>query len=490
MKNIFTKFILSITVLFFTLSANASNKNEWWQEIEKNWKQSVVSVQMSWKIYLNMENEVGSNNATAFIVDAKNGYVVTNAHVVGVNPGYYNLIFFNNEKVKAKLKYVDPWHDFAILKYDPEKISFKAKPVILGAHSELHEGDEVLMIGNSSNQGLSTKQGTINKLFVNKYPNPLGRHSHHFHTSLPRAGGASGSPIWNKVGHVVGLHTSGDEQESFELRIDYITDALRQIQDGKTPVRGDTYIKLQTTPWSQAEQWLLYPRKFVDEAPKENVSEDYVMIVGGMVNTPMLNDVLKISDIVMAIKTPTTDFRKIGYSVYDFDKIVNESVGQTITLKIFRREGKSSKLMDVNLKIYDANNSFEKRYANFAGAVFQNISPAMSIYHGYELPGVFLSHAYPGSTFYEVGDDYSEKQPGRKFIVINEVNSVSVKNIDELKREINKIEAEEGFTLNVCNWAYTNHSSYCSLLEMHFDEGDIFQIFAWNPISLDWDLEK
>lgn len=279
----------------------------WWQKIEKEWKPSVVTIQMSWKYYLNTEDEIGSSIATGFLVDADLGLVATNAHVVGANPGKYSLTFFNNYKVRAKLKYLDPWHDFAFLQFDvhdPNIKNLKIKSVVLGSHSELKEGNELALIGNSSGEGLSTKTGSINKLFVNKGENVLARYSHHIHSSLPRAGGASGSPLWNKSGHVVGIHTSGNEQESFELRIDYIQDALEQLRKNETPKRGDLYIRVKTISSSDAESWYGYPSSNIESAPKENVNLHYALIIDKFIDDTAASKKLKIGDIIVGIRNP------------------------------------------------------------------------------------------------------------------------------------------------------------------------------------------
>jgi C-terminal processing protease CtpA/Prc len=58
-----------------------------------------------------------------------------------------------------------------------------------------------------------------------------------------------------------------------------------------------------------------------------------------MVNDPLLQKSLKVGDVIVGIKTSSTPYEKIGYSIYNFDKIVDQHVGEKVTLKVFRRTG-------------------------------------------------------------------------------------------------------------------------------------------------------
>lgn len=48
-------------------------------------------------------------------------YILTNRHVAGPGP-FWGLCIFDQEAVCCRPLYIDPIHDFAFLKYDPEGI--------------------------------------------------------------------------------------------------------------------------------------------------------------------------------------------------------------------------------------------------------------------------------------------------------------------------------------------------------------------------------
>ncbi|KAG9802687.1 Peptidase, trypsin-like protein, partial [Aureobasidium melanogenum] len=57
-----------------------------------------------------------SSEATGFVVDAENGYILTNRHVVGSGPFWGYCIFDNHEECDVYPVYRDPVHDFGFLK--------------------------------------------------------------------------------------------------------------------------------------------------------------------------------------------------------------------------------------------------------------------------------------------------------------------------------------------------------------------------------------
>src|SRR5688572_11170874 len=76
-----------------------------------------------------------SAQATAFVVDAERGLLLTNRHVVTPGPVIAQAIFRNKEEVELKPIYRDPVHDFGIYQYDPAKLRFN-KPRALPLHPE------------------------------------------------------------------------------------------------------------------------------------------------------------------------------------------------------------------------------------------------------------------------------------------------------------------------------------------------------------------
>jgi S1-C subfamily serine protease len=111
------------------------------------------------------------------------------------------------------------------------------------------------MIGNNDAQEYSVKYGRVTNLVLDRGQ----RHSATLQTSFDRAGGSSGSPVFNAKGEVVAIHFAGTESTSFELRIEYLKDALEQLRAGRGVRRGDIGASLALVLVSDAQKHFHLP---------------------------------------------------------------------------------------------------------------------------------------------------------------------------------------------------------------------------------------
>src|SRR5919201_6200125 len=93
------------------------------------------------------------------IVDAKNGYVVTNAHVVK-DAREIQITLKDNRRLPAKLVGADPGTDIAVLKVEPKSL-VDAK---WGDSDALQVGDFVIAIGNPFGLGQTATSGIVSAL--------------------------------------------------------------------------------------------------------------------------------------------------------------------------------------------------------------------------------------------------------------------------------------------------------------------------------------
>jgi S1-C subfamily serine protease len=297
-----------------------------WSDWIPNFKKSVVNIEAHVEVSLG-RNESGIFYGTGFIVDAERGLVVTNQHIAGSSPISFLKISFNNgAAVEGRMIYFDPWHDFAFVQFDPRRLSFIPQAVRLGSHQQLKENEELMLIGNNELESYSIKRGRVTKLFVNKGFNDPARHSHYIHSDFDRTGGSSGSPVWNKKGEVIGIHAGGTDTSSFELRIDYVVDALKKIQQDKIPERGDLQISLETLSLTNAKDYFSYVPTPTLQTAKAGVDPQYILQVKDVLLGSPASQLLKIGDIVVAIEGKT-----IGADLYEFDRLVDEKFANNKT---------------------------------------------------------------------------------------------------------------------------------------------------------------
>ncbi|RLA03542.1 MAG: hypothetical protein DRQ47_04960, partial [Gammaproteobacteria bacterium] len=92
-----------------------------WKNTIDNVTNSIVSIQLEVPRAFETSKPM-SSQGTGFVVDAKNGILMTNRHIVQLGPVTATAIFSNQEEVELKPLYRDPVHDFGFFQYDPQSL--------------------------------------------------------------------------------------------------------------------------------------------------------------------------------------------------------------------------------------------------------------------------------------------------------------------------------------------------------------------------------
>ena len=134
------------------------------------------------------------------IVDAAQGYVMTNAHVVE-NANSIEVTTKDNRHFKAKLLGRDPDTDIAVLQISDGNLT----SVPIGDSDHLQVGDFVLAIGNPFGLGQTVTSGIISAL--GRSPGIEG-YEDFIQTDASINPGNSGGPLVDLQGRVVGINTA------------------------------------------------------------------------------------------------------------------------------------------------------------------------------------------------------------------------------------------------------------------------------------------
>jgi len=196
-----------------------------------------------------------SSLGSGFVIDGKEGYIVTNNHVID-GADEITVNFHDGSKLKVdKVIGKDTKTDLALLKVTPKK---PLASVPFGGSAKLKVGDWVMAIGNPFGLGgsvtvgiISAKQRDINS----------GPYDDYLQTDAAINKGNSGGPLFNMDGEVIGVNTAIISPTGGSIGIGFavpsdtavvVVDQLRQFGETR---RGWLGVKVQSLTDDLAETY-------------------------------------------------------------------------------------------------------------------------------------------------------------------------------------------------------------------------------------------
>lgn len=140
---------------------------------------------------------------SGFIIDAQNGYIVTNNHVIS-EAEEVRITFYNDVTVPAEIIGRDEKTDIAVLKVEVDK-NTQLKDVPMGNSDYMRVGDWILAIGNPFGLGGSVTTGIISARARDINSGP---YDDYLQTDASINRGNSGGPMFNLDGEVIGINTA------------------------------------------------------------------------------------------------------------------------------------------------------------------------------------------------------------------------------------------------------------------------------------------
>jgi S1-C subfamily serine protease len=192
----------------------------------------------------------GDATGSGFVVD-KDGYIVTNAHVVEGADSVDVSFDENGDSVPADVKGVDTSADLAVLKVDPSKVN-NLTPIPLGDSSKAQVGDPVIAVGNPFGLSRTVTTGIVSGL-QRQIQAPNGfTISNVIQTDASINPGNSGGPLLDANGRVIGINSqiaTGGGQGSvgigFAVPINTAKKLLPDLKAGETVQRAYLGVQMQ-----------------------------------------------------------------------------------------------------------------------------------------------------------------------------------------------------------------------------------------------------
>ncbi len=176
------------------------------------------------------ERDVERRSLGSGFVIHREGYIITNAHVVR-NADAIEVILADGRQLEAEVLSSDDQHDLAVVKVDPPDDT-GLTPVDLGDSSDLMPGEPAYAIGNPLGYQHSVTAGLIS---ATNRPLRIGdatEFDNLVQTDTAINPGNSGGPLLNAYGQVIGINTvvRGDAQNiGFAVPINTLRDLLAEL---------------------------------------------------------------------------------------------------------------------------------------------------------------------------------------------------------------------------------------------------------------------
>jgi S1-C subfamily serine protease len=198
---------------------------------------------------VSVESDIGGSlqgRGTGWVLDAKQGLIVTNHHVV--NAGTNFTVGLDGSKRPATIVGSSPCEDLSVLKVNDIGGLVQME---LSSQAKMKQGDKVVALGYPGNAGpkpelqattgiVSTvkSQFTARTLDVPKFSNIV-------QTDAAINPGNSGGPLLDTRGRLVGVNSAGDsskENQAFAIGVDKVKEVTDMLREGGS--RGWTGLNL------------------------------------------------------------------------------------------------------------------------------------------------------------------------------------------------------------------------------------------------------
>lgn len=368
---------------------------------------------------------------SGFII-SKDGYILTNNHVVG-DSDKVTVKLMDGREFTAKTIGTDPHSDVAVIKIDAEDL-----PILpLGDSDAIEVGEWVVAIGNPFGLSHTLTVGVVSA--KGRSSIGLADYENFIQTDAAINPGNSGGPLLNLDGKVVGMntaifsHNGGYMGIGFAIPINMAKAIEEQLVKNGSVTRGYLGIVIQNLTPELAKSFGLKDQKGILVA---QVSED----------SPAEKAGLKKGDVVVAFSGKPVEkvgpFRNqvalLAPGTKEKIEIIRNGDRKTITLTI-------GKLPEDKAADIGSPRSMEK-----LGLMVQNLTPELAHQFGIEdQKGVVVTQVFQGSLAELAGIN-----PGA---IIQEVNREPVSNVKEFEKAVSKAPKEGGLLLLIKEGQYSRY---------------------------------
>ncbi|MCY3883930.1 MAG: Do family serine endopeptidase [Gammaproteobacteria bacterium] len=365
-----------------------------------------------WGVFPPLENRRGTSAGSGLIVDAENGYVVTNHHVIDEAEKIV-VTLLDRREFEAAVVGSDPETDVALLRIDASDL----QELDLGNSDELRVGDFVVAIGNPFGFGQTVTSGIVSAL------GRTGLDSRNFENFIQTDAsinpGNSGGPLVDLSGKVIGINTAiiGSEGSigiGFATPSSMVASVLEQLIEHGQVSRGVLGISIQNVSSQDVD---IYRLESLNGAFVTDVVEGSSADRAG----------LQVKDVIVAID---------GVEIADANSLRAQlglrRVGEIVKVK-FVRDGATR---NVEAAIADTSDIYRSdQIPQLNGVDLADINSTHSNYRYVQGKGVVVDEIQASSNAYNKGL--------RKNDIITHLNRVRIGSLREFYDSVQGEDADE-----------------------------------------------
>lgn len=225
--------------------------------------------------YAFAEDVAGTSHGAGFLINRNKGWVLTNAHVSGHGTGEVEVSFKGNDYFEAKLVYVDPELDLAVIQVKDKNIPRTAKSAELDCGDRPLNGVPVAAFGHPHSLTYSASRGIISKV---RYYHGVDW----IQTDAAINPGNSGGPLIDLgTGKVVGINAMAikdTEGLNFAVPAKAVCKVLDLLMIGEDPSPPKLPIRFAVN--TESEEYLIVGAAVQNELPAGFLLGDRLTKVG------------------------------------------------------------------------------------------------------------------------------------------------------------------------------------------------------------------
>lgn len=408
---------------------------------------AIVSVQFDIPYHINGVEESHYSGA-GIIIDKQDGLVLVDRNTVPINLGDVRVVFAGVLDIPAKIVFVHPLHNFAIIQYDPKLLGTSDVSEIEIKNKSLDVGDKVWLVALKNGQELLVEESKISAIDSLDFPAPKipsFRESNLDVVSLPNPPASHGGVLTDEEGRVMAIwssfaYDSGKSLKQYEwgVPIEIVEEMLQQWHCCKKFSIHSLEVELATLSIAQARKLGLsdaWTDKFQTADAKRQVLSVSRRVAGSDAALQ-----LQEGDLLLAVD---------GTLVRNYRDVEKLSQKDSVMLSI-NRLGQE---MQVSVKTKALDGSRDESVMLWAGAIIQTPHRELSLQRGIESRGVYVSYVLHGSP--------ANRSNLNATLRIVEINGEVIDNIQHFEQLAEKYQGDKFIQLKVLD--LINRESVISL---------------------------